>query len=414
MKVDVTIIGGGLAGLSCAKTLQAQGLSCLVLEQAAAVGGRVQTDEVDGFLLDRGFQVLLTAYPTAQKLFDYKALNLCAFYSGAWVHVGQKFEKIGDPKRHREDFWQTAFANVGRISDKFKVLRMRNALSKQSIEEIFAQPEMPTLEALRQRWGFSDSMIEMFYRPFLAGIMLDHSLRSSSRMMSFVTKMFAEGTAAVPAQGMKALPLHLAAGLTEGSVRLEQKVMGISDRQVSLASGETIQSEEVVVATDAFTASQFVPNLKAPKFRLVHTLYFAADRDPLGRPVLALEGDPKGPVNHVVSMSAVSPSYAPQGKTLISASVLDHRTEKPEALLSAVRKHLRMWFGEEVDTWRHLKTYSIPQALPDQRSLPFTPQGFKEWAGGYVCGDYLMHGSIEGALRSGIQTAEAILRKRVG
>ncbi|MBL7977894.1 MAG: FAD-dependent oxidoreductase [Bacteroidetes Order II. Incertae sedis bacterium] len=412
-KPDILIIGAGLSGLICAKILQEKGVPYLLVEKSDGIGGRIRTDEVNGFRLDRGFQVLLTAYPQVKKHLNLNDLDLRLFYSGAWVHAGRAFQKVGDPKRHREDLLPTMMASIGRFSDKLRVLKMRKSLLSEKPDDIFEKPNMPTIEALRQRWHFSESMIEMFFRPFLGGILLDHSLRSSARMAEFVLRMFAEGSAAVPAKGMQAIPEQLASALPANKLRLNTAVTSISGKIVTLNTGEVLHPRWIVVATDGAGAGQLLKIPKSAKYRGVITLYFAADRDPVGKPVLVLEGEPKGPVNHLVSMSAVSKDYAPEGKVLLSVTVLDHQNEKPELLEAAVLKQLRLWFKQDLSDWTLLKIYHIPAALPDQRTeLPFSKTGFKEVSPDvFMCGDHQETGSIEGALTSGVRTAEALIER---
>ncbi len=410
---DIIIIGAGLSGLMCAKLLDEKGIPFVLFDKADQVGGRIRTDIVDGFRLDRGFQVLLTAYPTAQKYLNYQDLDLRYFYSGAWVHAGRTFQKVGDPRRHREDFWPTFMANIGRLTDKVKILKMRKALLTEAPEAIFAKPNMPTIEALRQRWRFSESMIEMFFRPFFGGILLDHSLRSSARMAEFVFKMFATGFAAVPAGGMQKIPEQLAKQLPSDKIRLNTAVNSVSNGVVTLQTGEILHPKWVVVATDGSEAGNLLSLPKSAKYRGVTTLYFSADRDPIQKPVLILEGEPKGPVNHVVSMSAVAPMYAPEGKTLLSVTVLDHQNEKPQLLEAAVLKQMRLWFKDDLADWKLLKTYYIPLALPDQRAeLPLSKAGYREVSPNvFLCGDHQVTGSIEGAIVSGINTAQTLITK---
>lgn len=413
MKTDVVIIGAGLSGLTCARVLQNAGISYVMLEKSDAVGGRIRTDLVDGFRLDRGFQVLLTAYPMLREYVDMEALRLKTFYSGAWIHVGKSFQKIGDPRKHREDFWLTLWAQVGRLGDKFRILKLRKTLLNQSVEDIFSGADTSSLDALRLGWKFSESMIEMFFRPFLGGIMLDHSLRGSSRMMDFVLKMFIEGDAALPEEGMQAIPEQLAAKLPPDRIRLHTAVQEIRGQQVVLADGSVIEANLIVLATDPETASGFMLMQKPVKMRSVYNVYFAADQDPIRKPVLALEAEPKGPVNHIAVLNQVAPSYAPTGKSLISVTVLDHRKENEAELMPAIRKQLRIWFGDVVDQWQHLRTYHLPQALPEQRtSLPFTQQGYR-MANEHIflCGDYLTMGSIEGAMRSGEAVGKAVVQR---
>ena len=165
MSAPIVIVGAGLSGLACARALTARGVEAVVLEADDAVGGRVRTQRQDGFLIDRGFQVLLTAYPEAQAVFDYDALRLGAFAPGAWVRVGGQFQTIGDPFRRPSQAIPTLLADVGSLADKLKVLRLRQSVRAGTVDDLWRRPEMTTEAALRERYGFSDRMIERFFRP---------------------------------------------------------------------------------------------------------------------------------------------------------------------------------------------------------------------------------------------------------
>ena len=211
--MDVIIIGGGLAGLSCARELCARGLSCQLLEASDEIGGRVRTDALDGFLLDRGFQVFLTAYPEAQAVLDYPQLRLRRFAPGALVRYGGRFHRFTDPWRQPQHLLATLFSRVATLTDKLRIARFRRDTTRGELEGIYNRPETTTLELLRVR-GFSRVIIERFFRPFLGGVFLDQQLLTSSRMCEFVFRMFATGDAALPENGMGEIPRQLAAPVT--------------------------------------------------------------------------------------------------------------------------------------------------------------------------------------------------------
>ena len=223
IKHDVIIVGAGLSGLAAAVHLHRQGRKVLILEASDRAGGRVKTDSVDGFILDRGFQVLLTAYPEAKKLLNYKDLQLCKMLPGATVlYDGGTFE-IADPFRRPKALFSTLFAPVGTILDKINTLWLKNKLQKMSIDTIFTQPEQTTLQQLSD-YGFSQKMIQRFYKPFLSGIYLENQLTTSNRMFDFVMKMFSDGDVAIPALGMEEIPKQLVSQLPESSIQYYKKV----------------------------------------------------------------------------------------------------------------------------------------------------------------------------------------------
>ncbi len=402
------MVGAGVAGLCCARELMRAGASVLLLEASDAIGGRLRTDEVDGFLLDRGFQVLLTAYPEAKRSLDYRRLRLGVFEPGSLIRTGGRFHRIVDPARRPFRAIATLLAPVGGLRDKLTVLRFRRKTTAGSLEDLFRRPERTSLEALRAE-GFSERMIRSFFRPFLAGIFLEGDLETTSRMLEFVFRMFSTGDAAIPENGMRAIPAQLAEALPDGSVRLGARVESVSSNSVRLATGEEVPARAVVVATEGPEASRLV---RTPPPRSCGTtcLYFDAPEAPVGEPILVLNGEGSGPVNNLCVPSAVSPSYAPKGRALVSASIVGVPTTGDAALEKAVRDQLRTWFGAAVASWRLVRTYRIRHALPAQPPSWLEPpeRPVRLESGIFVCGDFRDQASLQGALTSGRRAAEAV------
>lgn len=398
----VIIIGGGLAGLSCAIRLIGNGTQPLLLEASDGVGGRVRTDRVEGFQLDRGFQVYLSAYPEAGRMLDLEALDLRRFRAGALVFKNGKLLRVMDVFRHPQHLLGSALAPIGTWADKLRVAKMRFQKSEGS-----ASPDQTTEEFLRD-FGFSKSMIDGFFRAFYGGIFLERDLRTSSRMFEFTFKMFSEGYATLPAKGMQAIPDQLASRLPPGSIRLNAPVRSVTESSVILENGETLTADAVVLATDATTAARLLPGFSPQEtaWRAVTAIYFSAPRSPLNEAIIALNGSGRGRINNVCVLSDVAPEYAPAHQSLISVSVLGDAQDAN--LETAVLAELEIWFGPQVHDWRHLRTDRIRHALPEQ---PITPlkTGVQRHHGVYVCGDHCTSASIEGALVSGLETARSIL-----
>ncbi len=413
MPDPVVIVGGGLSGLTCAKELHAAGVEFVLLEAADAVGGRVRTDAVDGFLLDRGFQVLLTAYPEALRQLDYNALQLQAFEPGSLIRWEDAFHRMSDPWRRPQHALQTAFGAVGGLMDKLRIGRLRWSAGRGSLDSVFERTDRTTQDELN-RLGFTSPMIEQFLRPFLGGVFLDHDLQTSCRMLYFVFRMFSSGDTAIPALGMGAIPNQLAAHLPKDCVRVKSAVSAIDAKQVTLQSGETIAASAVVVAAEQSAAAKFLPELATPRVaRSVHCVYFSAPEPPVADKMLVLNGTGRGLVNNLCVPSQIAPQYAPDGQALISATVLKTDVDGSQ-LQSLAKSHMREWFGNAVDNWTHLRTCRIAQALPNQTSPAFDPaaQSVKLRDNLYVCGDYRTNGSINGAMQSGRLAAEELLRTR--
>jgi len=411
MKTDVLIIGAGLAGLSAAVYLHRQGKKVRILEASERAGGRVKTDLHEGFRLDRGFQVLLTAYPEAKTLLNYEQLRLQKFLPGAQVlYDGGSFE-IADPLRRPSALFSTLFAPVGTWGDKFRTLSLKQRWQKQSIEDFFSQKEQST-KAHLQSLGISEQMQERFYAPFMRGIFLEDKLDTSCRMFDFVMKMFTEGDAAVPALGMEEIPKQLLAMLPPDTLLCKQEVLGIEGQAVHTSTGERFEAEQLVLATQASEwARQYQPQQKTA-FNSVSNVYFEAAKAPQQKPLVVLQAAKERRwVNNLAVMSRVSAEYAPEGKHLISVSCNGLWPElSDEALAANMKEELRLAYGSEVEKWRFLKAYRIAYALPNQEQvqhrLPKEALRLRENL--FVCGDHLLQGSLNAAMASGRLVAEAI------
>jgi phytoene dehydrogenase-like protein len=400
----VVVVGAGLAGLSCAVELADAGLECVVLEASDAVGGRVRTDIVDGFRLDRGFQVLLTAYPEAQSLLDYRALELRSFFPGALIRSGGRFRRLADPWRRPLAGIASVVNGTVSIADALRIARLRLRSVRSGARPI--GPSRSTAERLAAE-GFSDTIIERFFRPFFGGVFLDRELSTSELQLDFVFAMFAAGDIAVPAFGMGEIPKQLFGRLPKACLRTGATVERVTRNSVVFTGGEHIAADAIVVATDGTTAAALATLEKAPAWRSTTCLYFAADKAPVDEPILVLNGDGDGPVNNLCVSSEVSAELAPPGAALISATVIGGSPADDE---TAVRRQLRGWFGGTVDGWRHLRSYRIERALPDQSAPVFDRRLRPPRVNGlYLCGDHRADSSINGAMASGRAAALAVL-----
>jgi phytoene dehydrogenase-like protein len=401
-RVDVAIVGAGLAGLAAARHLHAKSFNVAVLEAQDDVGGRVRTDIVDGFRLDRGFQILLTAYPELKRQVDLDALDLHNFDPGALVMMRGRSYAVTDPFRAPRGVLSTVRAPIGNIADKARIALLRARTLRGDPRELLRGQDLPTVVALR-RAGFSEKVINRFFRPLFGGIQLDPSLTTSRRMFDIIFRSLGEGDAAVPRLGMAALPRQMADRLP-GLVHPNTKVASIDGRTVVTIDGRRIEARAVVIATELPAARNLValPNRVS---RSAGAVYFAADSAPTDSRLVILDGTGKGPVLNAAVMSNVAASYAPPGKHLVVAAlpqVIDGDLE------SMARDQLRTWWGPQVDSWRHLRTYRIAHAGVEQRP-PFSPKRNIALGNGiFVCGDHRDTGSLQGALFSGRRCGELV------
>jgi phytoene dehydrogenase-like protein len=412
---DVVIVGAGLAGLACALELQGGGASPLLLEASDGVGGRVRTDRHEGFLLDRGFQVLLQAYPECRRLLDYDALGLHPFLPGADIWTGNGFARFIDPFRRPGDAIRTLRASVGTVPDKLRVGRYRSEVLAGSPESLLEGPDVTARQDLESA-GFSRGMIDGFFRPFFGGILLDRSLSDSSRVFRYLFRMFSQDDVSLPEEGMGAIPAQLRSGLPGDAVRLETRVAEVAADRVVVEGGEVIRTHAVVVATEGPEAARLVEGVPAPSSKAVSCIYFEAPEAPVEDAVLLLDGPGEGPVNNVSVPSRVCPFYAPPGRHLVSASCIGAFPSSEEALRKAALEQMEKWFGDEVRAWSHLRTYRIPHAQPGQAPGVLDPpeRDVELTSGIFVCGDHRETASIQGALHSGRRAAGAVLAGRGG
>jgi len=418
---DCIIVGGGLAGLACARSLVRAGRGVLVLEAAEQVGGRVATDTVDGFRIDRGFQVYNDAYPEGPRQLDLPALRLGRFDAGAVIAEGGRLRRVADPWRQPLAAMGAVLAGTIGIADGLRTAWLRHeaiaALRSGRLDPDapVTGPERTTAEELAAR-GFSAAFIRRFFVPFFGGVFLERSLETAVPVFLFDFAMFSLGRACLPAGGMAAIPAQLAAGLPAGSVRTATRVRAVASGSVELADGSRFSAGDVVVATDRAMAATLLP----PEHRgawagrgdkSTRLVAFAAEGSPLARPTLLVSADDRGPIDNLTVPSDVAAGYAPPGAALVTVSVRQGFSGDGASLVQAVRDQAAGWFGEEARSWRPLATVTVARALPDEspaarRSRRVAPRLAD---GLFLCGDHCGSASINGALASGRRAAEAVL-----
>ena len=396
------VVGAGLAGLSCACHLKRSDKPVLVLEASDGPGGRARTDIVYGFCLDRGFHVFQTAYPEAKELLDYEKLQLVELEPGAVIRKNKKWHRMSDPIRRPTQAFATLFNAIGNLQDRFRLLALRRKCMKGSALNSGTE-DISTEQFLKSECGFSNSFIDGFLRPWLAGIFFEDQLETSSNYFRFVFRNLASGPIAYPKLGIQAIADQLARSIGRNSIRYDSRVEQVSASQVTLASGEVIEAAGVCLATNAEVAGKLMGREEkySAGWNATCCLYFECVAPPTKEKCLMLNGDGEGPVNNAMVLTNTIPELAPRDKTLVSVSLTceianEWKDDDPLAL-QQVRRQLGTWFEEDASDWKFLKSYVIPEALP--RQLP----GFYSRREGFeivdeirLCGQEVGTSSVEG------------------
>ncbi len=403
----VIIIGGGVAGLTCANYLHRKNIDFLLLESTAEVGGRVQTDSVDGYLLDRGFQVLQTNYPEAKQVLNYEDLNLKSFKSGAKIRSENGFITMQNPFRNPLALLPMAFSGVGSLVDKLKVAQLIAEIRTVADEALLAaDSNTSTLEFL-QNYGFSDKIIRNFFRPFFGGVFLEEELTTASNFFKFTFKQFFAGDVALPETGMKQIPQQLRNNLPENSIQVNSAVDLIEKKQLKLADGTTLTANKIVVATNPTIADKLLNRTVERKFNNTTCLYFSADFSPMsGKKYLTLNPNRRQLVHHLCVPSDISAAYAPTGKTLISVTLRSSELNKTKQV-EQTKRELSEWFGSSVNAWRLLGEYRIPEAVSTYEKNTIQNQ-YQVTENILTCGDYLAYPSLNGTMKTGREVAELL------
>jgi phytoene dehydrogenase-like protein len=405
---DVVIIGAGMAGLVCAADLTRAGIEVTVVEASDGIGGRVRTDSVDGFRLDRGFQILLTGYPQVKQRLDLEALELKAFVPGALVRTPDGMSQLSNPLHRPQDIISTVTSPVATLRDKLAVARLVLDVTATPAKRLLRRPDMATGERLA-RAGFSKRFVDSFWRPFFAGIQLDPGLEVSSRRFDITLRMFVLGGTGLPAEGIGAVPAQIAEAVPVGAVRLNSPAAALNPGSVTLESGEKLPARAVVVATDGPAAHGLLGSrVPDPGSRPVAACWFSLPTPPVRGRSLMLDGVSGGPAKNVVVMSEVQPSYAPPNRALVVAAVPGPAATAPN-LSAEVTAQLADWFDLSPGEFELLRTDVIAHGQPLQTPPLAIRRRVDLGDGVFVCGDHRDTASLQGAMFSGERTARAVL-----
>ena len=418
---DVVVVGAGLAGLAAARILTRAGCDVHIIEASDGVGGRVRSDHVEGFILDRGFQLYNPSYSEGLAVLDLKALDFRNFTAGIMVNSqGQNF-KLADPRREPTWALDSMRAPVGSLRKKLAFAKYAVSCARNlDVSDAVDQRSLAFLER-----SFGEKFIQSVLRPFLAGVFLEENLDTSKRFLDSVIGSFIKGSPGVPAQGMQEISNQMAAHVPLANIHVNSKVTSITDHDFGhrvTTTQATVDCRNVIVATDASAVTELIGEVTVPLTHSVTTWYHVPDclgselTD--GKSVIVVDGDaysrgtrdPQRILVNSVVLTNAAPSYAPDGQALISSSAIGMH-DSPQAQ-AKVTEHLSQLYGRPTSGWRLLATYPIQHALPAMLP-PHAPRAQSRIRPGiYLAGDYCEVSSINGALISGRRAATELLRER--
>ncbi len=416
MDCDAVVIGAGLAGLECARTLRELGREVHVVEAADAVGGRVRSEAIDGFTLDRGFQLLNPAYPMVRKRIDLAALDLQTFDAGVAVRRDDALAVLGDPRRAPKRLKATLSSGYLRPSELLALARWA-APALGPVPRLLAREDV-SLETSLAAATVDGPLRHEVLEPFLAGVLADDSGRTSATFVRLLVRMFLLGSPGVPAGGMGAFPRQIADHLP-GRITLGTPVVAVEKADDGtwrvVADGASWSARAVVVATDPVTA-EGLAGVPAPEMKGLVTTWYAADEPPTAERLLFVDGrrpagGPRGPVVNAAVMSNAAPSYAPASRHLVEVTCLLGAEAPAEEV---ARRQAGQMFGCGTASWQELARHEIPRALPVQPAPLVTRRAVALGDDLFVCGDHRDTASIQGALVSGYRTAHAVDRALAG
>jgi protoporphyrinogen oxidase len=408
----IAIVGGGLAGLACALQVHRSGETFVLFEAAPAVGGRQRTSYKDGFILDHGFQVVLSSYDAVASVCDIDSLRPHWFESGALLHDGRRLTHLVSPFQNPVSALLSPAFSIG---DKVCLAKLGAELlftpGEKLLDRCASTADLSTRAFLKQR-GFSKSFFSRFAQPFFGGVLLDNDLATSAGLFLYYLKKFLTGQAWIPAAGIQALPEAIAARLPSSSIRLNTRVAAIShDRNgVVLENGETIRADKIILALDAPSLAGLLCLPSPLPARGVSVVYFKTQTSLYKDPCIVLPEGGNRRVRHFVQITNIAHSFAPEGWHLVSATILDDGRLSREQLASEATQEISAVFPHAAGALEHLETIHVPYAVPSQapgfaarNAFPDLPQNV------YACGDWERGASIQAALHSGIETAKRVL-----
>lgn len=396
-KKKIAIVGAGLSGLIVAKKLSKHQFDITVFEKETKPGGRMKTDRVGNWELDRGFQVMLTEYPYLKKNVDFSSLKLVKLESGASIVKNDKIYNIGDPTRNFKFLIPTLFSPIGSFRDKFLIFKLSLFVKRKSIDELFCLKN-ETTDTFLKDYGFSSNIVENFFRPFYTGIFLEDQLRTSSRMFLFVFKMFAEGNAVIPTGGIGELCAHLADELEDVNIMYDTSISEIDEGSLSYNTKQ--ESFDIIINTNPTFDTSFRQGWKGS-----YTFYFEHKASPIiNTPRIGLIASKDKLINNIFYASHTQQTEKNNKLHLLSVTVVNDQGLSIEDLKRRVTKECQELVKERIKYVHH---YVIPNSLPDIEA-PVNNSNIDLDQSVIHIGDFILNGSQNAACKVAEEVAEQL------
>ena len=398
---DIIIVGAGISGLACAQKCNENSKDFLLIEKSSRIGGRVGSVKSERFIFDLGFQVYNTAYNTMNGLLKNKPEEYLPFMPGAKIMIKDSSTIISDPMRNFSKILNTIFSTAASLSDKIRVLKLKNHLSNYSIE-LDDSKDMQTIDYLRG-YGFSEKIIGNFFNPFFSGIFLEDRLETSSKFFKYVFSNFNSGLAVLPKNGMQEIPNQIFSNIDPSQILLNTQVEKIlPGNKLELSNKSTIVFNSLILTNES-CALAGQPSIN---YNSVSTAYISSNRSfKDSRYIHLFPQDDL--INNIAFVSSVSPNYAPKDKTLLSISILGKN--EIMGIDKKLKQKMVFYFGGDISDYRVEKTINTKKATLNQ--LPgFYENKIKQEGNVIFAGDHMFNGSIEGAAISGIKAYERIIK----
>jgi len=406
-EIKINIIGAGLSGLMAAKLLENYGFKPVIWEASDRVGGRMKTDVVEGYQMDRGFQVLLDQYPSLKKHLEFNQLNLQKLLPGAVILKDGGQYNFGDPSRSFSDFWASAFSPVASIADLLKLYKLKKELSAKQLSEHFEGEVLSSHEFLLN-YGFSETIINSFFKPFFSGIFLENELKTSASMLQFVYALFAKGNAVIPKSGIEAVPKQLVSKLKQTTIHYNTPIDQLQDEKLMINGVDQIDSDFTIIACEP---SKLVPQLPNDSilWNRLDTFYYEVEKDVFGKAIIGLDTKDEL-INHLFYPQSVKTGSRGEHQ-LLSINVVNQDLNSISEVQKHIERYLMLNLGLEKS--RLIKHYEIKRALPRfermQYDISVEESRLKEKV--LVIGDQQVNPSQNAAILSAEAAVSAIVEK---